>query len=156
MEVLASTLSFLPLVLSMQQERTAGDRLGLPSMEVHSWRSWRSCSAITLNCSAALLAGAQESLLGLHTFLGDGGIPTNRVRVSLSIRRTQEARSNAGPRIELTAEALIAFYAALTGGAEALMGLSIRLMHHDASGPPGSPQGLLADLRRVPEQPLTT
>jgi len=107
-----------------------------------------SCSAITLNCSAALLAGAQESLLGLHTFLGDGGITTNRVRVSLSIRRTQEARSNAGPRIELTAEALIAFYSALTGGAEALMGLSIRLMHHDASGPPGFPQGLLADLRR--------
>ena len=107
-----------------------------------------SCSALTLHCSAALLAGAQEALLGLHTFLGAGGIPTNRVLVSLSIRRTQEARSNAGPRIELTAEALIAFYAALAGGVEALMGLSIRLIHHDASGPPGFSQGLLADLRR--------
>jgi hypothetical protein len=28
------------------------------------------------------------------------------------------------------------------------MGLSIRLIHHDASGPPGFSQGLLADLRR--------
>ena len=28
------------------------------------------------------------------------------------------------------------------------MGLSIRLMHHNAAGPPGFPQGLLADLRR--------
>jgi hypothetical protein len=108
-----------------------------------------SCSALTLHCSAGLLAGAQEALLGLHTFLGASGIPTNRVLVSLSVRKTQEARSNAGPRIELTAEALIAFYAALAGGVEALMGLSIRLIYHDSSGPPGFCQGLLTDLRHT-------
>jgi len=41
-----------------------------------------------------------------------------------------------------------AFYAALVGGVEALMGLSIRRMRHDAVGPPGFPPGLLTDLRR--------
>ena len=75
-----------------------------------------SCSALTLNYSAALLAGAQEALLGLHTFLVSRGIPTNRTRVCLSISRSQEARSNAGARTELTADVLIAFYAALAGG----------------------------------------
>ena len=43
---------------------------------------------------------------------------------------------------------LSAFYAALVGGVEALMGLSIRRMRHDAVGPPGFPRGLLTDLRR--------
>jgi hypothetical protein len=75
-----------------------------------------SCSALTLNYSAALLAGAREALLGLHTFLVSRGIPTNRTRVYLSISRSQEARSNAGARTELTADVLIAFYAALAGG----------------------------------------
>ena len=46
-------------------------------------------------------------------------------------------------------DALFAFYAALVGGVETLMGLSIRRMRHDAAGPPGFPRGLLTDLRRV-------
>ena len=107
-----------------------------------------SCSALTRNCSAALLAAAQEALLGLHTFLGTSGIPANRVRVSLSIRRAHEARSTASPLNELSAEALVAVYAALAGGVEAFMGLSIMLIQHDALGPSGFPPGLLVDLRR--------
>ena len=46
-------------------------------------------------------------------------------------------------------DALFAFYAALVGGVETLMGLSIRRMRHDATGQLGFPRGLLTDLRRV-------
>ena len=56
-----------------------------------------SCSAITHSYSTALLVAAQEAMLGLHSFLGTSGVPANRVRVSLSLRRSQEDRSTPIP-----------------------------------------------------------
>ena len=107
-----------------------------------------SCSALTFNLSAALLAAAQEALLGVHSFLATSGISATRVRMGLSVRRAVEPRGGANPHVELSVAALTALYAALTGGTESLMGLTLSLAPHDAAGPRDSSAGLLDDLRR--------
>ena len=118
------------------------ERYGFVRLKYHS------CSALTLNWSAALLAASQEALLGVHSFLITSSIPAPRTQVELSVRRAAVPRGSVTPHSEFSVEALTAMYAALTGGVESLMGLTLRHAPVDAPGPRGISVALIADQRR--------
>ncbi len=103
---------------------------------------------LTFKSSTAFLAGAQEALLGLHRFLGTISIPASRVKVGIFISRIAGTRGAGSPHAGFSIEALTGFYAALSGGAEVLMGSTVRHAPQDEEGPPTCPAGLAADLRR--------
>ncbi len=95
-------------------------------------------------------------LLGTHSFLNNCGIPPSRARIALSTRRTADPRGRAVPHVELSATALTAMYAALAGGAETLMGLTLRLAPANAAGPAESPAALLENfVGMLPVLPAT-